>query len=108
MRALERLRQHAHRRHLVEFALELHPILAPRPSDNLVRLVEPFARMGHRDPEALELLRLIAAAEPELEPAAGEDVDLRPFLRDPDRVLEGGDDHGGTDPRAPGLAGESA
>src|SRR5206468_9813888 len=104
VRLLDRLRQDADVAYGVELPLERHALLDPRAADDLHALVEPLARPLHRDAEAAELVGLVAAPEAELEPPAREDVDHRPFLGDPERVREGGDDHRGADPRASRLA----
>ena len=82
MRCLDRLRVDPHPRHLVEGAVEGHLVLGPCPADDLELLVEALAGVHHRDAEAVKLVRLVAAAEAELEAAPRQDVDLGHWRRD--------------------------
>ena len=75
-------------------------------ADHAERLVEALLALLELHPEAQELVRLVAAAESELEPPAAQAVDHRRLLHDPDRVvLERKDDHAGAEADPPRLAG---
>jgi hypothetical protein len=97
VRFLDGLRQDAHVLDLVARAGERQAVFSPGAADDLEALVEALARALHRDAEAAELGRLVAAAQAELEPPARDDVDLGPFLGNPQRMLEWRDDHGRAD-----------
>src|SRR2546427_692262 len=76
-------------RELVVAPLEVAAALGPQGLHHLARLVQTLQPLAHRpewDAVGLVLVLLPARAEPQEEPAARDDVDLRGHLRDHRRV----------------------
>jgi hypothetical protein len=69
----------------------------PEPPDSLHALGQPAHPLRHRDAEDRELLRPVAEAHAEEEPAAGEHVEERAHLRDLHRVVQREQDEVGAD-----------
>jgi hypothetical protein len=63
-------------------------VLGPEPPDDLHTLGEPAHPLRHRHPEDGELLRPVAEAHAQHEPAPGDDVEEGADLRDLHRVVE--------------------
>src|SRR5947208_2193880 len=85
---------------LVVVSLERRALLGPQRAHHLARLVEPLEPLAHRverDPVRLVLVLLPAGAEPQQEPTARDDVDLRGHLRDERGVAIRVAEHDGPD-----------
>ena len=76
--------------------------LQPQRPNRVDRLVGARALVGERNPERVELGFQVTHADPENQPAAGEDVDARQLLGELDRVALGHDDDPRREPDALG------
>src|SRR5438094_6443894 len=88
---------------LVVVSLERCTLLGPQRAHHLARFVEPLEPLAHRverDPVRLVLVLLPAGAEPQQEPTARDDVDLRGHLRDERGVAIRVAQHDGADAHA--------
>src|SRR5436309_3298031 len=98
-------------RELVVAPLEVAAALGPQGLHHLARLVQtlqPLAHRPERDAVGLVLVLLPARAEPQEEPAARDDVDLRGHLRDHRRVAVGVAQHDGAHADAGHQSGQRA
>src|SRR5438132_539940 len=98
-------------RELVVAPLEVAAALGPQGLHHLARLVQtlqPLAHRPERDAVGLVLVLLPARAEPQEEPAARDDVDLRRHLRDHRRVAVGVAQHDGAHADAGHQSGQRA
>ena len=70
------------------------------------RFLEALRRFLQRDAEALELVRAIALADAEIEPAVRQHVHGRGLFGEQHGIVPGHDDHGGAEPDPAGSRGE--
>ncbi len=106
VRALERLRHHREVLDLVEPPVVAEAVLRPGQADDVEALGEAGAVLSDRDPEAVELGGNGAAAHPELEAAAREDVRGGRLLRAGERLVQRQQRHRGADANALGALGD--
>src|SRR5262245_1971272 len=85
---------------VVEPAAIAEPVTRPRETDDLARLVEARAVLGHGDAEAVKLRGDGAAAHPELEAPAREEIGGGDLLRAAQRVVQRQEGDGGADANA--------
>ncbi len=97
VRALERLRHHREVLDLVERPVVAEAVLRPGQADDVEALREARAILRDGHPEAVELGGNGAAAHPELEAAAREDVRGGRLLRAGERVVQRQQRHRGAD-----------
>jgi hypothetical protein len=86
----------------VELALVAERSARERLQDHVHRLLPPRAPALEPEPEALELVVLVAAAEPDVEPARGEEREGGDLLGYHQRVVERHHDDRGAHPDAGG------
>ena len=80
-----------------ELALVGEPLLGPRAAQDVERLREALLGLVHGHVEALELGRLVAAPDPDIDAAAGDVIERGPVLRNPYRVMKRQDHDRGVD-----------
>ncbi len=97
MRLLDGLWQDADFVDLRVHAIVAERFLGPGLEQDLHAFVEAGAAFVHGDAEAGIFRRLVASADPEIEPPAAHDVDGCGLLGEPDGVMEGQDNDGGAD-----------
>src|SRR5581483_7263637 len=78
----------------------------PRRGDDVERLPEAVARLGHLHAEAGELARLVTPAPTEVEAPAGDDVESGVVRGHPEGIVERQHAHGRAQPHAVGAAGQ--
>jgi hypothetical protein len=81
-------------------------IVAPRREDDVHALAEAVGALLRRHAERRELVAIEAAPGAPVHAAAGEDVDQRDFLGEPQRIVEGRERHGEADPDIPRARGD--
>lgn len=91
--------------HLDMAALIVDPVLVLRHVDDVERLAEAGAGLLDRDAEAGEFVAVAAAADPEVEPPARQDVDIGDLVDQPHRVVEGQHHDPGAEANAAGAGG---
>src|SRR2546425_9213334 len=102
-RFLDGLREHRRLRDLEELPLVAERLAAERLQDDVDRLLPPRAAALQLEAEPLELVALVAAAEPDVEAPAAEQVERRDLLGDHQRVVERHHDDGRAHSQPGGL-----
>ena len=106
MGLLQRARQNCRLTDLVVLAVVRHDVVPQRCEEDRQRLVRALTRVVLRETEAAELIRLIATADADLEPPAGQVVGKGDVLGDAKRVPEREDEDRRPDADLRGLCGE--
>ncbi len=106
-RLLRRLRPYLDILELIELAL-VRPLagLGPGPPDDLQPLGEQFGRFLERRAERLVFLAVVAAPGGEIDAAARQEIERRPFFGNMQRMVYRQERHGGRQPQLGGVAGE--
>ena len=108
MGLLQRLGQDPQVVHVGEFAVISQPFFGPGFADDIDCLIEPFAALVDVHADAVELLALVAGADPQIEPPTTDVVNHGCFFGHQDGIVQGQHDHGGADADALGPAGDHA
>src|SRR5262249_47066666 len=92
MRLLDRPREHGRLGNGEELSLIAERLTAERLQDHIDGLFPPVAALLELETEALELVVLVAAAEADVDAAAGQQIERRDSLREAGRVGRGDTD----------------
>src|SRR5205085_1995003 len=103
MRSLKRLREDHRLRDLEDLSVVREGLTGKGFQDDVDRLFPARARAVELEPEALELVVLVAAAEADVHAPAREEIERRDLFGDDERMVEWDHDDGGADAQARGL-----
>ncbi len=106
VRLLERLRQHLDIPELPELPFPVQAFIAPCRQHDLDGLVEASSALLDRHAEGSELGRVEAAPRAPVDAPAGEHVEQRDLLRQPQRVIEGRERYAHPNAQPAGLVGD--
>src|SRR5688572_6637797 len=106
VRLLQRLREDRGLRNLENLALVGERLAFERLHQDVDRLVPALSARIELETEALELVALVAAAEPDVDASAGEQVERRDLLGDDQGMMYREHDHRRAHPQLRGLRGD--
>ena len=99
VRRLDGFRQHLHPLVVEERSVVRNPLVGPRLQHDLDGLVEPPRAFLPRDAKGGEFATLEPPPRSPVDPPAGQHIQQRHLLRQPQRVIERRQRHGGADPQ---------